>query len=67
MPEEAIEVGIQAYLARLSLSNTKQYSERLGVKRSRTIIHNGVQKGRYTVLKSVFLRLDLRFQICLAT
>ena len=33
-PEQIIEVGIQLHLAGLSLSNTKQYLERLGVKRS---------------------------------
>jgi len=44
-PEQIIEVGIQLHLAGLSLSNTKQYLERLGVKRSRTAIHNWVQKA----------------------
>jgi transposase-like protein len=44
-PEEIVEVGIQLHLAGLSLSNTKQYLERLGVKRSRTPIHNWVQKA----------------------
>ena len=44
-PEEIIEVGIQLHLAGLSLSNTKQYLERLGVQRSRTAIHNWVQKA----------------------
>ena len=39
-PEQVIEVGIQLHLAGLSLSNTKQYLERLGVKRSRTAIRN---------------------------
>ena len=43
-PERIIEVGIQLHLAELSLSNTKQYLERLGVKWSRTAIHNWVQK-----------------------
>ena len=43
-PERIIEVGIQLHLAGLSLSNTKQYLERLGVERSRTAIHNWVQK-----------------------
>ena len=43
-PEWIIEIDIQLHLAGLSLSNTKQYLERLGVKRSRTAIHNWVQK-----------------------
>jgi putative transposase len=44
-PESIIEVGIQLHVAGLSLSNTKQILERLGVKRSRTAIHNWVQKA----------------------
>ena len=44
-PEEIVEVGIQLHLAGLSLSNTKQHLERLGVQRSRTAIHNWVQKA----------------------
>jgi transposase-like protein len=40
-PEEMVKVGIQLHLAGLSLSNTKQYLETLGVQRSRTAIHNG--------------------------
>ena len=44
-PEAAIEVGIQLHLAGLSLSNTKQYLEKLGVERSRTAIHDWVQKA----------------------
>lgn len=44
-PEQIIEVGIQLHLAGLSLSNTKQYLEKLGVERSRTVIHNWVQKN----------------------
>jgi len=40
-----IEVGIQLHLAGLSLSNTKQYLERVGVERSRSAIHNWVQKA----------------------
>jgi putative transposase len=39
-PNEIIETGIQLHLAGLSLSNTKQYLEHLGVDRSRTAIHN---------------------------
>ena len=46
-PERIIEVGIQLHLARLSLSNTKQYLERLGVGRSQTAIHNWVQNPNY--------------------
>ncbi|MFA1610788.1 IS6 family transposase [Halobellus rubicundus] len=44
-PRHAIEVGIQPHLAGLSLSNTKQRLEKLGVERSRTAIHNWVQKA----------------------
>ena len=44
-PERIIEVGVQLHLAGLSLSNTKQYLERLGVERSRTTIHNWVQNA----------------------
>lgn len=44
-PEFAIQVGIQLHLAGLSLSNTKQYLETLGVERSRTAIHYWVQKA----------------------
>jgi transposase-like protein len=44
-PEQIIEVGIQLHLAGLSLSNTKQYLERLGVERSRTAIHDWVNKA----------------------
>jgi len=44
-PQEIIKTGIQLHLAGLSLSNTKQYLERLGVDRSRTAIHNWIQKA----------------------
>jgi len=44
-PEEIVEVGIQLHLAGLSLSSTKQHLERVGVQRSRTAIHNWVQKA----------------------
>ena len=44
-PEFAIQVGIQLHLAGLSLSNTKQHLERLGVNRSRTAIHDWVRKA----------------------
>jgi transposase-like protein len=44
-PEQIIEVGIQLYLANLSLSNTKQYLEKLDVERSRPSIHNWIQKA----------------------
>ena len=43
-PERITEVGIQLHLTGLPLSNTKQYLEMLGVKRSRTAIHNWMQK-----------------------
>jgi putative transposase len=44
-PEFAIQVGIQLHLAGLSLSNTKQHLESLGVERSRTAIHDWVRKA----------------------
>lgn len=44
-PGEFVEVGIPLHLAGLSLSNTKQYLEKLGVQRSRTAIHDWVQKA----------------------
>jgi len=44
-PREIIEKGIRHHLAGLSLSNTVVLLEELGVKRSRTAIHNWVQKA----------------------
>ena len=44
-PRFAIQLGIQLHLAGLSLSNTKQHLDRLGVDRSRTAIRNWVQKA----------------------
>ena len=44
-PREIIEVSIQLHVAGLSLSNTKQILDNLGVERSRTAIHNWVQKA----------------------
>ena len=44
-PREIVELGIHLHVAGLSLSNTKQILERLGVERSRTAIHNWVQKA----------------------
>jgi len=44
-PESIIEVGIHLHVAGLPLSNTKQILDRLGVERSRTAIHNWVQKA----------------------
>ena len=44
-PKRIVEAGIQSHLAGLSLSNTKQHLESLGVKRSRTVIHNWVRKA----------------------
>jgi len=44
-PEQIIEEGIRLHLAGLSLSNTKQHLEKMGVQRSRTAIHNWVQKA----------------------
>jgi len=44
-PHKIIEMGIQLHVAGLSLSNTKQILEKLGVERSRTAIHNWVKKA----------------------
>lgn len=44
-PESIIEVGIQLHLAVLSLSNTEQHIEILGVNCGRTAIHNWVNKA----------------------
>ena len=44
-PREIIEVGIHLHVAGLSVANTKQILDKLGVKRSRTAIHNWVQKA----------------------
>jgi len=44
-PCESIDVGIQLHVAGLSLSNTKQALDRLGVERSRTAINNWMQKA----------------------
>ena len=44
-PEPIVEMGIRLHLAGLSLSNTKQHLESLGVERSRTAIHNWVNQA----------------------
>jgi putative transposase len=44
-PEQAMELGIQSHVAGLSLSNTVELLEALGVKRSRKAIHDWVQKA----------------------
>jgi len=44
-PREIIEKGIRYHLGGLSLSNTVILLEDLGVKRSRTAVHNWVQKA----------------------
>ena len=44
-PEPIIELDIHLRVAGLSLSNTKQILDSLGVERSRTAIHNWVQKA----------------------
>jgi len=44
-PPEIIEKAIRHHLAELSLSNTVDLLEDFGVKRSRTAIHNWVQKA----------------------
>jgi len=44
-PEPAMALGIQSHLAGLSLSNTVDLLEALGVQRSRKAIHDWVQKA----------------------
>jgi putative transposase len=44
-PEQAMALGIQTYLAGLSLSNTVELLATLGVQRSRKAIHDWVQKA----------------------
>jgi len=44
-PREIIRICIQFHVAGLSLPNTKQILDRLAVERSRTAIHNWVQKA----------------------
>ena len=44
-PERTIKVDNQLHLADLSILNTKQYLERVGVERSRTATHNWVQNA----------------------
>lgn len=44
-PESAMALGIQSHLAGLSLSNTVDLLEALGVQRSRKAIHDWVQKA----------------------
>ncbi|SDY58892.1 putative transposase, partial [Halopenitus persicus] len=44
-PEPAMALGIQSHVAGLSLSNTTDLLEDLGVDRSRKAIHDWVQKA----------------------
>ncbi|WP_058994169.1 IS6 family transposase [Haloarcula sp. CBA1127] len=44
-PESAMALGIQSHVAGLSLSNTVELLEALGVQRSRKAIHDWVQKA----------------------
>ncbi|MHC3378334.1 IS6 family transposase [Haloarcula sp. H-GB5] len=44
-PERAMALGIQSHVAGLSLSNTVELLEALGVQRSRKAIHDWVQKA----------------------
>ena len=44
-PQPAMALGIQSYLAGLSLSNTVDLLDALGVQRSRKAIHDWVQKA----------------------
>ena len=43
-PGQLVELGIKLYLVGLSISYTKWYFDKLGIKRSRTVVHNWVQK-----------------------
>ena len=44
-PEPAMALGIQSHVAGLSLSNTVELLEQLGVQRSRKAVHDWVQKA----------------------
>jgi len=44
-PEPAMALGIQAHVAGLSLSNTVELLDSLGVQRSRKAIHDWVEKA----------------------
>jgi putative transposase len=44
-PEPAMKIGIQSHVAGLSLSNTVELLEALGIQRSRKAIHDWVQKA----------------------
>ena len=44
-PEPAMKLGIQLHLAGLSLSDTVSVLESVGVERSRTTVHNWIQKA----------------------
>ncbi len=44
-PETAMALGIQSHVAGLSLSNTDELLEDLGVQRSRKAIHDWIQKA----------------------
>ena len=44
-PSELMQLGIRFHLAGLSLSNTIQELEKFGVRRSRKVIHDWVQKA----------------------
>ena len=44
-PEPAMALGIQSHVAGLSLSNTVELLDSLGVQRLRKAIHNWVQKA----------------------
>ena len=67
-PEFAMRLGIQMHLAGLSLSNTISILERLGVKRSRTAVHDWVHKAdlqpdggaspNHVALDETVIRLD---------
>jgi putative transposase len=44
-PEPAMALGIQAHVAGLSVSNTVELLDQLGVQRSRKAVHDWVQKA----------------------
>jgi len=58
-PESAIKLGIQMYLAGLSLSNTISILDELGVNRSRKAVHDWYTKPIYS-RPTATLRIRLR-------
>ena len=52
-PEWAIQVGIRCHLAGMSLRDTSQHLERLGVSRSHVAIHDWVHKAELQPVSTV--------------